>query len=157
MPKPTKVIGASDSPVLFIQARGVFEERADWAPSVQAPHTPLAAPSYLLKTRAAKSSTPFPSGKGPEKSKTEPLPVIGRAISSAARRTSHCDLGGAAFALHHARKGTKQRHGRPDGRTDSAGSQTLSVTAALADLRPRAGDGQRQNLHFGHEPESLFL
>jgi hypothetical protein len=43
------------------------------------------------------------------------------------------------------------------GRAEPASAETPSIAAALVDLGPRAGDGLAQELHGGHECESVLL
>jgi hypothetical protein len=62
-----------------------------------------------------------------------------------------------SFALYRAGQGTQQGHGGGRGRAEPARSETPSIAAALVDLGPRAGDGQAQELHGGHECESVLL
>jgi hypothetical protein len=70
---------------------------------------------------------------------------------------SYRDLSGTSFAFYRARKGAQQRHGCCGRRAESTRSQTPRVTAALIDLGPGTGDGKTQDLHSGHECESLLL
>ena len=70
---------------------------------------------------------------------------------------SHCDLSGTSFAFYRARQSAQQRHRCCRGRTEPARSETPRIPAALADVGPRAGDGQTQELHGGHECESVLL
>jgi hypothetical protein len=66
---------------------------------------------------------------------------------------AHSDLGVTTFAFYCPGLDAKQRHGCCRGRTEPANSQAPNITAALVDVGSRAGDGQTQNLHGGHERE----
>src|ERR1700676_149331 len=133
------------------------EKRADSAPSVQAAYTPLAA--------FACEWTPQWSNRGcylhPGKARGNRGPRHPRSLGgrSAGRRPeqSHRHPGGAPFAFYHAGQSAQQRHGGCGGRAEPACSETPRVLAALVDLGPRIGDGQTQELHGGHECESVLL
>ena len=70
---------------------------------------------------------------------------------------SHRHPGGTSFAFYRAGQGAQQRHGYCRRRAEPARSETPRIAAALVDLGSRAGDGQAQELHGGHECESLLL
>jgi Helix-turn-helix domain len=70
---------------------------------------------------------------------------------------SHRNSGGTPFAFYRAGQGAQQRHRSCRGRAEPARSEATRIAAALADLGPRVGDGQTQELHGGHECESLLL
>ena len=135
-------------------ARSV-EKRADAAPSVPAADTPLAA----FTCEWVKSLMLSPSGKGPRKSRTAPSPAIGRAILLGGTKNSHIAtlVERTSFALYRAGQSAQQRHGCCSGRAEPARSETPRLPAALADLGPRAGDGETQDLHGGHECEGILL
>src|SRR6266404_2112180 len=100
---------------------------------------------------------PSPSGKGPLKLRTAPSPVIGKVISLAAQKTVTSRRCGATFAFYCPGQGAEQRHGCGRRCLEPANPQAPNIPAALVDLGSRAGDGQTQELHGGHECESLLL
>jgi hypothetical protein len=66
-------------------------------------------------------------------------------------------IGGTPFAFYCPGEGAKQRHGCGRCRIEPANSQASHIPATLVDMGSRAVDGQTQNLHGGHECESLLL
>jgi len=64
---------------LFIQARGVLK-KSWWGICDPAPHTPLAALSYLQRLARSNRRCHLHQGKDPQKSRTAPFPAIGRVI-----------------------------------------------------------------------------
>ena len=73
------------------------------------------------------------------------------------QQQSHRHSGGTSFAFCHAGQGAQQRHGCGRGRAEPARSETSRIAAALVDLGSRTGDGPAQELHGGHECESVLL
>jgi len=73
------------------------------------------------------------------------------------KKQSHRDVGGTTFAFYCPGQGAEQGHGCGRRRIEPANPQAAHIPAALVDVGSRAGDGQTQNLHGGHECESLLL
>jgi hypothetical protein len=73
-------------------------------------------------------------------------------------KNSHiATFGGAAFAFYCPGQGAKQRHGCGRRCIEPANSQAPNISAAIADVGSRAGDGETQNIHGSDECESLLL
>src|SRR5271155_1197158 len=100
---------------------------------------------------------PSPSGKGPQKSRTAPFPVIGRAILLVAQKTVTSPRWWNDIRVYGPGQGAEQRHDCGRRRIEPANSPTPNIPAAIVDVGSRAGNGQTQNLHGGHECESVLL
>ncbi len=70
---------------------------------------------------------------------------------------SYRHTGGTPFAFCRAGQGDQQRHRCGGGRAERARSETSRIAATLVDLGSRTGDGPAQELHGGHECESVLL
>ena len=85
------------------------------------------------------------------------IPVIGRAICCAGQEQSRGHAGGASFALCMLVKVPSKDTDSGGGRLEPACAQTSGDVASLADLGPRTGDGQAQELYGGDGCAGLLL
>ena len=127
---------------------------------------PRAASPKCSGTRARNPPCQNPCRRPPSRARFQEFPAASPARHSARlggrshwwhKKQSHRDVGGAAFAFYCPGQRGEQRHGCGRRRIEPANSQATNIPAALADMGSRAGDGQTQNLHGGHECASLLL
>jgi hypothetical protein len=125
---------------LFIQARGVLKkELLEHLRSKR--RIRRSQHARIFKDARGQIVMPSPSGRGPQKSRTAPSLVIGKAISLVAQKQSHRDVGGTTFAFYSPGQSAKQRHRCGCRRVEPANSQASHIPAAIVDLGSRAGDG----------------